>query len=140
MKKKLPNTQPQTLKEAYAEWTPKLVASGFVDIEDVNHPERPLKEWHSRKFCTERSIERQADREKYDKQISDFLNSDPINEICSLIVSHGNSSIGPKKVKKILELHSIEGFSERKIAKEVKCGKKCVHTTLKKAKEWMKVA
>lgn len=134
------------LKDLQAEWYEKLQIAksdeypdGFKDIEDTSNPDRPLKEWHSRRFRTERSRIRQEQQEQYDKQLSEFLNSNSIDEICSLIVQHGNSSISPKKVKKILDLHRNR-ISERNIAKKLRCGKKCVHITLKKAKTWMKVA
>lgn len=131
--------KPQTLKELQAEWYAKAADSGFNDIEDVSHPDRPLKEWHSRKFLSDRSRLRQMERDKYNQQIDEFINAGKIDEICSLIVKHGNSSIGPKKVKRIIEFHR-NGLPERTIAKKVRCGKKCVHLTLKKAREWMKVA
>ncbi len=129
----------RTLDEVQREWYGKLAKEGFEDIEDTSSPDRPLKEWHAHKFRDQRTRLRQMDRERYDKLLSDFLNSNSIDEICALIVRHGNSSISPHKVKLILEFHR-GGLTERKIAKKVRCGKKCVHITLKKAKEWMKVA
>lgn len=134
------------LKELEKEWYAKLkktkckeYPNGFQDIEDHSEPDRPLKAWHSKKFGTERSLERQANQAKYNKQIEDFLNHYRINEICRQIAEHGNSTVTPKTVKKILELHS-DGKPEREIAKKVRRGKKCVHLTLSKAREWMKVA
>lgn len=128
-----------SLKDAENEWYAKLKANGFQDIEDTSKPDRPLKEWHSSKFTTERSRVRQLQRENYNRMIDNFINSRAINEICSLIVQHGNSTIRPREVKKILEFHR-DGFTERKIAEELKVGKKCVHLTLVKARAWMKVA
>lgn len=127
----------KSFKEIEQHWYSKL--KGFVDIEDTSNPDRPLKEWHSTKFTSDRSKVRQEQREKYNAKIAEFINSREINEICSLMVQHGNSSFGPKKLKKILELHN-DGFTERAIAKKIRRSKNCIHKTLKKAKEWMKVA
>lgn len=128
----------KTFRELEAEWYGKLKKAGFVDIESAN-PGRPLNEWHSRKFCSERSRIRQEQRERYNRQIDDFINHNQLHEICELISNHGNSTVKPKTVKKILELHR-NGKTERAIAKTVRRGKKCVHLTLKKAREWMRVA
>lgn len=129
----------KSLKELEKEWYAKLKKAGFQDIENTSQGDRPLKEWHSRKFCSERSRTRQGDREKYNRQIDDFINHQRIHEICVSISNHGNSTVTPNTVKKILELHR-QGQTERVIAKKVKRGKKCVHLTLSKAREWMKVA
>lgn len=116
-----------------------MKADGFQDIEDTSSPDRPLKEWHSRKFISDRSKARQVERENYNKMIDNFINSRSINEICTLITRHGNSALKPKEAKRILELHR-DGLTERKIAEKIKCGKKCVHLTLEKARTWMKLA
>ncbi len=132
-------TKAKPFKQLQEEWNAKLKTSGFQDIEDTSRPDRPLKEWHSTKFCSERSRIRQAQREKYNKAIDDFINSESINEICELIARHGNSAFSAHQVKRVLELHR-EGLDERKIAKAVRRGKTSVHLVLTKAKEWMKVA
>lgn len=134
-----PRNRKQTFKEREAEWYAKLKASGFVDIENTSNPDRPLKDWHSTKFLSERSRIRQAEREEYNRMIETFLESGAINEICSSMVKHGRNKIGPKKAKNILVLH-VNGLPERKIAKKVRCSRDIVNRTLKKAKEWMKVA
>ena len=134
-------TKAKPFKEVEAEWYAKLKAEpiGFQDIEDVSNPDRPLKEWHSMKFMSERSRARQAERENYNRMIDNFINSRAINEICGLITSHGNSALKPQAAKKILELHR-DGLSQRKIAEKMNVGKKCVHSTLEKARTWMKLA
>lgn len=137
MKQRRIDTRP--LKDIEAEWYLKLKAEGFEDIEDTSLPDRPLIEYHSTKFCKTAGQNKRARYEKYYNQFEAFLNSSSINEICELIVKHGNSSIGPQKVKKVLQLH-VGGKTERRIAKEVKCSKDCVHRILKKAQEWMDVA
>lgn len=139
MKQRQTRAKTLKLKDAQDEWYAKLKANGFQDIEDVSKPDRPLKAWHSQIFCTERSRIRKLQRENYNRMIDNFINSRSINEICELIVEHGNSSIGPAKVKRILEDHR-DGLSERKIAAKRRVGKKCVHLTLEKVRAWMKVA
>lgn len=136
---KRPNKGAIAFKELEAAWYKRLEASGFDDIEDTANPDRPLKEWHSRKFNSERARIRQAERERYDQKLSAFLNSPDVGEICRLIAAHGNNSIGPQKAKRILEFHR-DGLAERAIAKKVKCSRECVHRTLTKAKQWMKLA
>ncbi len=134
-----PRSRKKTFKELELEWCARLKASGFVDIENTSKPDRPLKEWHSTKFMSERSRVRQAQREEYDRKLDEFLNSNAINEICSMVAKHGNSSVRPTTVKKILEFHR-DGLAERKIAKKIRKSRDSVHRTLVKAKEWMKVA
>ncbi len=138
--------RPKKFKELEAQFYSLLADTGFDDIEDVSQPDRPLKEWHSRKFCTraarerqEYAIERQASREKYEKQISDFLNAGQLEEICQVIVAHGRNSIDGNQVAEILELHRA-GKSERAIAEKIGCGKDAVHRALKKARTWMQAA
>lgn len=125
-------------KEIESEWYERLKIGGFQDIEDTSNPDRPLKEWHSKKFATERSRVRQAERENYNRMIDNFINSIGFGDICKLITRHGNSTLSPGDAKKILELHR-NGWSQRKIANKLKCGKKCVHLTIDKAKIWMKL-
>lgn len=120
-------------------WYQKLSASGFKDIESSLHPERPLKEWHSSKFLSESSRIRQESRERYNKQLDDFINKQEFGDICVLMTTHGNCTIGPRHVKKIVEMHR-EGIPERKIAEKIRKTKKIVHKTIKKAREWMRIA
>lgn len=134
-----PKGSRKSFKETQEAWYALLKKKGFQDIEDTEISDRPLKEWHSSKFMTDRSLNRQAARENYNQMMDNFINSRAINEICKLITEHGNSALKPRDAKKILELHR-DGFTERKIAEKIKVGKKCVHLTLEKARSWMKVA
>lgn len=129
----------RSFKELEAEWYEKLAKSGFKDIENTSDPERPLKQYHAQKFGSTKSRIKQSQREEYNKKVDDFINDQSLHEICVSISAHGNSTITPATVKKILEFHR-EGFTERTIARKVRKGKKCVHLTLTKAREWMKVA
>jgi hypothetical protein len=126
-------------KNTQSYWYDRLKEEGFQDIEDTSNPERPLKEWHSRKFLSERSRARQEARENYNKMIDNFINSRSLDDICRLITKHGNSALEPSDVKKILELHK-DGLPERKIATKIKVSKNCIHLTLEKARTWMKLA
>lgn len=80
-----------------------------------------------------------AEREEYLKQVDRFLNSGSVEEICALIVRHGNSKLTAIEVRMILEFHR-DGFSERKISAEIRICRQRVHRALVKAKEWMKIA
>lgn len=135
-----------TFRDLEAHWNEKLrtakskeYPNGFYDIEDVSDPERPLKELHSQHFRKPSVLRRMEARERYNKRIDDFINHSNFTQICSSITSHGNSSLTPAIVRKILEFHR-NGLPERDIARKIRRGKKAVHLTLSKAREWMKVA
>ena len=130
--------RPKSLEETQRIWEQRLRKSGFVDIEDTTREGRPLKVWSSH-FQRPEILAKMAARIKYDEQMSAFLNTSGINKICDFLSAHGNSSISPAKRLKIIELHA-QGLDEREIAKRLRCGKKCVHLTLVKMREWMKVA
>ena len=87
-------------KALQTEWTKKLKDSGFVDIEDVERPDKPLKAWDDRRF-KQIPTERRIATERYYDTARELLNT---YEFKNLI--H----------KKIWELH-CEGLSRRKIAK-----------------------
>ncbi len=129
----------ESFNEIESLWYQRLSASGFKDIESSLHPERPLKDWHSQKFISESSRIRQEHRERYNRQLDDFINKQAFGDICILIAKHGNKKVGPKRVKKIVELHR-DGIAVREIGKKIGKSKDVVHRTLKKAREWMKIA
>jgi|SRR6185312_774732 len=120
-------------------WYQKLEESGFQDIEDPTYPDRPLKRWDSHWFKSQETQRRRAEREEYLKQIDQFLNSGSVEEICALIVRHGNSKLSAIEVRMILEFHR-DGFSRRKIAVKMHTCPDRVKRALAKAKEWMKIA
>jgi hypothetical protein len=121
------------------EWYAKLEAEKFPEIEYVWSRDESLKRYHGQDFQAEAAILRKEARERYNEQVTVFINHESLHEFCSLIAKHGNKTIGPKEVKRILEMHD-QGWTERRIAEAIRRGKKCVHLTLKKAREWMKVA
>lgn len=131
--------KPVDFKELEAKWYAKLKKGGFQDIEKVSVPGRPLISFHSNHFAKPAVVAQRAKKEKYYRQIEDFVNHNKIHEICKSIAEHGNNSVSPKIVKNIIELHG-SGFSERKIAKKIRRSNDSVHRVLVKAREWMKVA
>ena len=42
----------QELEQLQQQWYSKLKQNGFVDIENCNHPDRPLTSWHAFKWAT----------------------------------------------------------------------------------------
>lgn len=120
-------------------WYAKLEDLDFKDIENTSLPDRPLKEWHSSKFSSERSLQRQADVAKYDRVLDGFMNNYSFHEVCALISKPRKCSIKGTLVEQVLELHR-EGFSEREIARKLKKSRDAVHRTLTKTKEWMRIA
>lgn len=127
-----------SFKQLQVEWYARLESEEFPEIEDTTHSERPLKEWHSRKFKSDQAKIRAMDRERYETQLSDFINSGDIDEICALIVRHGNCKLTPDQVKMVIEFHR-EGLSERKIAVRINQGRDVIYFTLKRAKAWMRL-
>lgn len=158
-----------TFKDLEAHWYRKLAKDGFRDAENTNLSDRPLKEWHSFKFCPfhykTKGRRRLSNPHDFDEmlalrgisfghgdannelrlaiknyyiQLDNLLNHNEWDSICRSFIKHGNNSLTVNKVKMVLELHA-NGNTERGIAFKVKCGKKCVHTIIWKAREWMKI-
>lgn len=126
------------LKELEALWYKKLRDSGFNDIENALDPYRPLNDWHSRKFCSDDSLVRQAKAKEYIGRVTLLVQHPDWQDICKGMVRHGNSALTLKLAQRILELH-LDGFSEREIAREIKRSKNCVHLLIVKAREWMRI-
>lgn len=131
------NGNGKSFKELEAFWYAKL--EGFKDIENTALNDRPLLKCHSFVFVSERVQVIKEDTEVYSECIAQFLAHPEIDEICEIMVKHGNCAFKPKQVIEILKLHH-GGWTERKIATYFNREKTCVHRTLKKAREWMKVA
>jgi DNA-binding NarL/FixJ family response regulator len=129
-------TNEPAFKDLEARWNEKLRKSGFVDIEDSD---RQLTDYHSTHFRKPSVQARMTQRERYNERLQNFINHPQFKAICKSLSRHGNSSLTPRLVHKILELHG-EGLPEREIAKKVRRGKKAVHLTLSKAFKWMEVA
>ena len=136
--KRRPSNEP-SFKDLEAEWYAKLKKKGFRDIEQFDKPDRPLLNYDDTRFKKPSVQARMGAREQYNKRIDDLINHRNFEKICKSITSHGNSSLTPNKVKTILELHR-GGITERAIAQKIKRSQKCVHITIAKAQEWMKVS
>lgn len=139
-------TNSSGFRELEAEWYEKIrtkkskeYPNGFRDIENTDDPDRPLKVYDNRHFQKPVIQKRQIAREAYNKRIDDFINHPEFEKICKSMTRHKNSALTPAKVKKILELHR-DGATERSIAEKMDRSKNCVHLTIAKAQEWMKVA
>lgn len=129
----------RSFKDIEAEWYAKLNKDGFKDIEQIDKQDRPLLNYDSTHFIKPSVQARMSAREEYNKKIDSLINHRNFEKICKSITSHGNSSLTPNKVKAILELHR-GGITERAIAQKIKRSQKCVHITIAKAQEWMKVS
>lgn len=128
----------KSFKDLQAQWYEKLREEGYLDIENTNHPSRPLKEWHSFKMTSQRFQIIQANRSQYQKQIDDFINHPDFAEACRLMVKHGNCKFKQSEVMLIWELHT-KGYTTRKIARQVGRVKSRVDDVLKGLREWMKI-
>lgn len=130
---------PKTLKEVQKKYYSLLKKQGFKDIEDESFPDRPLKDWHNKKFSSDKAMQKMAIRKEYQKLIDDFTNSKDFGEICVLMTKHGNCRFVPQDIKDIWELSTQKGMTERSIAKQFKRSKLCIHSILERLREWMKI-
>lgn len=126
----------KSFKQIEANWYELLNKTGFDDIEESQIPDRPLREWHSKRFQSETSIIRQAAHERYDECLDKLVNSEDFNEICELIVKHKNNSLNYFEAGCVIELHR-QGLTNREIANRMGTTHTCVYFTLKKARSWM---
>jgi len=89
---------PKVLKELESVWYEKLRESGFEDIEDTSHPDRPLISWHSFRFGYMTEVKRRLAVDYYEQGKQLLYSYEFKNE----------------KEKAIWALH-IEGYSSRQI-------------------------
>lgn len=129
---------PADFKALQAEWYKKLADSGFKDIEDTTLPDRPLLEWHSFKFISERSQNLKAKREQYQRMAENLLNHENFPRLSRLMVRHGLSKLSAKQVRTIWAMH-CEGASERRTARTLSLAKTTVHDALARCQQWMKL-
>ena len=126
----------KSIVELEREWAQRLRDAGFRDIEDIRYPDRPLLRWHSFDFVSESSQERKERRTAYQLRVDVFTNDPQFNEIVLLMVKHGNSRFDRFGIEWIWGRHR-EGWSERRIAEDLKCSKSCIHYLLCRMREWM---
>ena len=117
-------------------WYAKLKESGFVEIENTELASRPLLEWHSFKFLSKSAQVDRSDAQAYAMKADAFLNSNHIDEICTIISSARNVTYSAEMAKLVWKSH-CEGVSERKIATDFKLTQTQVHNILKRFRQWM---
>jgi hypothetical protein len=92
----------EELKQLEHEWYSKLLQDGFMDIENTNHPERPLQTWHNLKFRDVSQDEMDA-KLKYYSKAKDLLNTYPFeNEIHQKIWELHSDGITARKIEKLI--------------------------------------
>lgn len=90
------------MRKLNKEWSQKLKESGFEDAEDRNHPESPLKTWHSFKWKGSPPAQIEATQAYFAKAL----------EILSIYTFENETH------RRIWELH-CQGFSKRKIETQI---------------------
>lgn len=130
-------SQKQRLKIVQDKFYALLKSHGFSDIEDSRLPDRPLKEWHNMKFSSEKAKAKIAIRAEYQKLIDDFTNSPSFEEVCRMMIYHGNCKVGIEGIREIWELSAHQAWTERRIAEHVGRSKTCIHYILKRFRAWM---
>lgn len=129
--------RPLSYSELQAHWYERLKnETDFVEIENTTSPDRPLLEWHSFKFTSEKSRLQRHKQEAYQQRMDSFANSAEFREIIGLMVKHGNSKFGQDEVTLIWELHRAS-HTERGIANQMGCSQSCIHFMIKRLQSWM---
>ncbi len=124
--------------EVQRKWYAALAQEGFVDIEDVRDPERPLLKWTG--VCYNHLAE--SDRVVHSVwpegplvMLEELFYHPKMPMVCERICKHGNHSMSPQVVRKILEMH-IEGKTCRDIGRVLEISYVTVFRAQKKLKEW----
>lgn len=120
------------------EWYQKIETHGFTEIENTNHRDIPLKEWHSFKITSHKFQIMKKNRAEYQRLIDDFINHACFSEACTSMVKHGNCKFKPEDIALIWELHT-QGHTTRKIANHMNRVKSRIDDVLKGLREWMKL-
>lgn len=133
--------QKETFKALQDRFYKKLKDEGFVDIEQTNIPDRPLKEWHGLKYSSEKVLQKIKIRQEYQKLLDNFTNHKDFDEICFKLINR-------KYQRKILSLNTIKsiwyswahlGYTERRIAKDFNLSKTNIHQILERFRKWMAI-
>ena len=103
-------------KELEKRWYRKLEKRGFVDIEDTNQPDRPLKHWDSQRF---QSLNRNQNFENPRRASQEFFGA-------AIDLLQRVRKFKGKHYRKIWRLF-CEGLSERDISQKAKIPKSTVH-------------
>lgn len=129
--------QGKCLEELQEKYYSILKEQGFVDIENSAIPNRPLKEWHNKKFCSDKIQIKMEIRSQYQLLVDEFTNRKDFTEICKKVVWHKSCYFSVEQIKNIWDLSNQHGWSERKIAKELKTCKSAIHRALERLRQWM---
>lgn len=124
--------------ELQMKWYAALAKDGFQDIEDITDPHRPLVKWsgvsHNGLVESERA-ELPLWPESPFLILQELLYHSELSMVCESICKHGNHSLTPCLVKKVLEMQ-IQGMTCRKIGKILDISYVAVFRTQKKLSEW----
>ncbi len=126
----------RAFKELQNDWYGKLASDGFIDAENVKHPNRPLIEWHSFKMTSQKFQINKANKSLYQNQIDNFLIHPKFDEICKSVVKHGNCKFCDREVMVIWEMHT-EGLTTRQIASHMNRVKSRIDDVIGKLRQWM---
>jgi hypothetical protein len=132
----MPKAKDDSLVTIEKSWAQKLKASGFEDIE---HSDGRLKKFHSLDYTTEKSANKKAIREQYQKLVDDFTNHKDFKEICKSIAKHGNNKLKAGWIEYVWQLSTQEGYTERRIAENMGRSKTCIHGILVRLRKWMEI-
>ncbi len=143
MRKKPPRPRnPDPVKAAFIEvqkkWYSTLAREGFSDIEDVTHPDRPLLKWsgvsHNNHVESERALLSSWPDSPF-IPLEDLLYHPDLPSVCESICKHGNHSLTPALVRRILEMNT-QGMTFRLIGKALGINYVTVFRAQKKLNEW----
>lgn len=126
----------QQFNELESSWYELLEKNGFKDIENHKHPDKPLNEWHSFKFTSERIQIKKQHREELEIKFERFTNSSDFEDALDLMVKHGNNLFDKSQIKLIWNLHR-EGFTYRKIASQIGGSCSGIFFLIRRLKSWM---
>jgi hypothetical protein len=128
----------KSVKDLEAQWYDILKKQGFIDIEDTKTHRRYLKKWHSFDLISENMQIIRANRAVYQRQIEIFHHHPEFQDICKLMVKHGNCKFTNVQVIEIWESH-IEGQTTRAIAKKLGRTKSRIDGIIDGLRQWMKL-
>jgi len=126
----------KSFKDLQDLWYKRIKQKGFIDIENTKLPSCPLKKWDSFTIPSERFQIIKNSKSLYQQEIENFHNHPEFKEICKSIVKHGNSKFKAIEIEIIWSMH-VEGYTQRRIAKEFKKAKSRIDDVIKGLREWM---
>jgi hypothetical protein len=121
-------------------WYERLRLEGFEDIEAVQNPDRPLRQWHSLLFRrkSQQYVYQKYTIEEYVRKADDFANNPQFPHITQTLSRHGNCLFTAHGIAAIWDLHRM-GKSERAIATQMDCSRSCITFLLRRLRRWMEL-